>query len=50
MSSKLEADTTEQKMCAQCEANAQWNEAGGYHELAEKCREYCRHGHRESEP
>lgn len=34
--------------CAQCEANARYNEAGGYHELAKKCREYCRRGHRET--
>lgn len=43
----IEAETTEQKLCAQCEANARWNEAGGYHELAEQCREYCRRGHKE---
>lgn len=33
-------------ICAQCESNARWNEAGGYRELAEKCREYCRNGHK----
>lgn len=44
---EIEAETTEQKLCAQCEANARWNEAGGYYELAEKCREYCRRGHKE---
>lgn len=33
--------------CAQCEANARHNEAGGYLELAEQCRAYCRRGHRE---
>jgi hypothetical protein len=34
-------------ICAQCESNARWNDAGGYHGLAEKCREYCRRGHKE---
>jgi hypothetical protein len=34
-------------ICVQCESNARWNEAGGYHELAESCREYCRNGHKE---
>lgn len=31
--------------CAQCEANARWNAAGGYQELARENREYCRRGH-----
>jgi hypothetical protein len=34
------------EVCAQCEANARHNEAGGYDELAKECREYCRRGHR----
>lgn len=34
-------------LCAQCLSNARWNDAGGYHELAEKCRQYCRNGHRD---
>lgn len=50
-------DTNEQRdpvkeareLCAQCEANARWNDAGGYHELAKKCRDYCRRGHKEDE-
>lgn len=41
--------TNEQKVCAQCESNARWNEAGGYKELAEQCREHCRRGHKEQE-
>lgn len=32
-------------ICVQCESNARWNEAGGYNDLAEECREYCRRGH-----
>ena len=35
-----------QPVCEQCESNARWNEAGGYHAAAFKCREYCRAGHR----
>lgn len=35
-------------LCAQCASNAQWNETGGYLELAEECRNYCRRGHRDS--
>lgn len=34
-------------VCVQCEANARWNEAGGYRELAQECRDYCRRGHKE---
>lgn len=34
------------EICCQCEANARWNDAGGYVDLAEECREYCRNGHR----
>jgi hypothetical protein len=41
------AETNTPVICAQCESNARWNEAGGYRELAEKCREYCRNGHKE---
>lgn len=41
--------TEAREVCAQCESNARWNEAGGYDELAKECREYCRRGHRESE-
>lgn len=33
-------------VCAQCEANAHSNEAGGYTELAAECRAYCLRGHR----
>jgi hypothetical protein len=36
-------------VCAQCEANAQTNEAGGYRGLADECRAYCRRGHRTPE-
>lgn len=41
---EAESDT---EICLQCESNARWNEAGGYHDLAEQCREYCRRGHKE---
>lgn len=34
-------------VCVQCESNARWNEAGGYNQLAEQCRDYCRRGHKE---
>ncbi|HEY4266719.1 MAG TPA: hypothetical protein VGM94_00875 [Galbitalea sp.] len=33
-------------LCAQCEANARWNEAAGCKALAEECRAYCRNGHK----
>lgn len=36
----------ESELCAQCLANANWNDAGGYHELAEQCGQYCRNGHK----
>lgn len=42
--SELKAD---QRACLQCEANARWNEAGGYAELAAECRAYCLRAHRE---
>lgn len=32
-------------VCAQCEANALANEAGGYPDLATECRAYCRRDH-----
>jgi hypothetical protein len=38
------------ELCAQCKSNADWNEAGGYKELAERCRQYCRNGHIENAP
>jgi hypothetical protein len=34
------------QVCLQCESNARWNEAGGYLDLAERCRQYCLNGHR----
>jgi len=40
------ANASPAQVCAQCESNARWNEAGGYHAAAFKCREYCRAGHR----
>ena len=41
--------TVQQELCAQCKSNADWNDAGGYHELAQRCRDYCRSDHREVE-
>lgn len=38
-------NTQSPEVCAQCEANARSNEAGGYTELAAECRAYCLRGH-----